>query len=634
MKRIISLFLSFTLITQTILQAGALDDVLDGAMINVTKPQTYTIVDSKGKTVATKFYSGGLTFSFKTDVPPPIFKISPPSLEAGCNGLNIKGMFISLLGLDQLGSMLKNAGASLAWGVAIGLIYSLPGVASAFKMINQWAKDLQKLLANACQSGIAIGQYMASKFGIDKEGMERKIMNAIPDWAKCSQEGSNCVADALGLGDYFNKDGIFSFGADNGELSDKDKIDTINTLLRGLFEADYSLGGKVVYDILKQPGAATLRNSLTGIFGLNDPNETSFEHTKFYLEDGDVISGSGDVRIVGIETLISNLGTGTSSSDASSETTKERARMALWSYLLTYNFMGDVALSDTNSFIETALREYVKDSSKEEEALQELNRLKSMSPVPNITGPGAAIPEDTAAHAIANLLIYGSRESGISALSSPTFEIVKAEEEKSGDTAFTVLLSSDHSSGRNAIDISGYGGLELASLCAIHKKLNIPVGNACDDNGMGNMDFYVEDIDYFIKVIQNSPWKDKNQLTDILIQYNTQMAGIALLDAMYKNMELLTGLNKRFTRTGVSGSDDYHDSNVKGTAPNFQDQAADVELKYMQRISNVVEKAKTYIRENVGGGINTYKEVRSLFRAQELDNKQRALEVSKARSGS
>jgi len=166
------------------IQAFSGDTILDSAMSNFTKPGSFTHTDSHGNVITTDYYTGGVSYSFGTEYPPPIFSVSPPTIEAGCNGINIKGMFVSLLGLDQLGAMLQNAGASLAWGVAVGLIYSLPGVAAAFKMINQWAKDLQKLLGNACQSGIAIGHYLSEKAGIDKEGMEKKLMNQIPDWAK------------------------------------------------------------------------------------------------------------------------------------------------------------------------------------------------------------------------------------------------------------------------------------------------------------------------------------------------------------------------------------------------------------------------------------------------------------------
>jgi len=67
-----------------------------------------------------------------------------------------------MLNLDTLQSMLEQAGASFAWGIMIGLIYSLPGVADAFAKLNQWARFGQNLFSNACNVGISIGKTMGS----------------------------------------------------------------------------------------------------------------------------------------------------------------------------------------------------------------------------------------------------------------------------------------------------------------------------------------------------------------------------------------------------------------------------------------------------------------------------------------
>lgn len=172
-KKIIALSLVAVMSLQTINAS-----VIDRALSNYTPPQSATITDSEGNTVKSMFYTGSFYYRFADSAAPQLlWTFSPPEVEVGCNGFNLKGMFMSLLGIDQFGSMLQNAGTSLAWGVAIGLIYSLPGVASVFKFINQWAKDIQKLLGSACQSGIAIGQAIAANtFGEDVKNSKKVLI--------------------------------------------------------------------------------------------------------------------------------------------------------------------------------------------------------------------------------------------------------------------------------------------------------------------------------------------------------------------------------------------------------------------------------------------------------------------------
>ena len=197
-KKIIALSLVAVMSLQTVNAT-----VLDRALSNYTPPQSATITDSEGNTVKSMFYTGSFYYRFTESATPPLmWTFSPPEVEVGCNGFNLKGMFMSLLGIDQFGSMLQNAGTSLAWGVAIGLIYSLPGVASVFKFINQWAKDIQKLLGNACQSGIAIGQAIAAQgLGEDVRNFEKDVDNTLTGWtlAGSKQEGIKGVGDKLGL---------------------------------------------------------------------------------------------------------------------------------------------------------------------------------------------------------------------------------------------------------------------------------------------------------------------------------------------------------------------------------------------------------------------------------------------------
>jgi hypothetical protein len=175
LKKSLTLSLATAVAGQS-LQAGILDD----SLTNVSASSEIVERDSNGNILRTTYTTPSLYFRFggTSAYPEPIVNVGAPGISAGCGGLSIKGMFGSIIGLDRLEAMLKNAGASLAWGIAVGLIYSLPGIGSAFKMINHWAKKIQQLLANACQSGQVIGMAMADSMGLNNNA----ISNGITEW--------------------------------------------------------------------------------------------------------------------------------------------------------------------------------------------------------------------------------------------------------------------------------------------------------------------------------------------------------------------------------------------------------------------------------------------------------------------
>jgi len=591
--------------------AGDASSILNSAMTNITKPGSYTETDSQGNQISSNFYSGGVSVSFDNSMPPPVFAVSPPSIEAGCNGINIKGMFVSLLGLDQLGAMLQNAGASLAWGVAIGLIYSLPGVASAFKMINQWAKDLQKLLGNACQSGIAIGQYLAKQGGLDKKEAEKTIMNNIPDWAKCGQEGENCVADALGLGDYFDKDGTFSFGGDNNTLTDKDKKDAINKVLRGLYESDYSLGGKLIQKTLEANGVDVVRQFVQQLFGAVSTSNKASRNIDFALTFG---SGISDIY-----SLPLTKGVGTESfSNGVSLTQQRKNDLALFGYILIYNYIGDISLGDMNSLIATALSSYTGDASKKEQALKELESLKSRFPKVSLGGKGGAIPENEAGEKLANFILYGNSQGDVTTLESPIFTMIIQEEEKSADLSYTVIFN--NASLNPTLDVSSFYGVKRSSKCKIYQMAGMQETPDCVGHDL-SVPSLIPNIDRFVKIIKNSPSNKKYDLIDSLVEYNTQLVAQATLNAMYQNMDIMSGFNKKMKN--ISGSD-LKNSNAKGATPDYVKNAILAQEGYLKRMSNILSDAKEKIKADAGD-ITNMQTIVDIFRKQEIENRERGM---------
>lgn len=174
-KRIlISLLLSGVLITNV--NAASLWDS-NSVFNNVTSSHIVTDPISGGT-----FMSGGaIEVRFKTTGSfPPIFQFGAPSLKASCSGITFDAGYAMFMNLERLGQQLSQAGASLAYGVLIGLVYTMPGVEQAFTKLNEWSQWLQGFLADSCNIGMQIGKSLGKTAWRDLEGKANEITNNIP----------------------------------------------------------------------------------------------------------------------------------------------------------------------------------------------------------------------------------------------------------------------------------------------------------------------------------------------------------------------------------------------------------------------------------------------------------------------
>lgn len=103
-------------------------------------------------------FGGSLVVKRPQSVYPQWYHFQAPEISASCSGISFKGMFGSIINFDELEKQFSEAGESLAWGILVGIIYSLPGIGELFSKLDAWAKKIQQMLANACRSGIAIGK--------------------------------------------------------------------------------------------------------------------------------------------------------------------------------------------------------------------------------------------------------------------------------------------------------------------------------------------------------------------------------------------------------------------------------------------------------------------------------------------
>jgi hypothetical protein len=172
-NKIVSSLLVFTIIGTDVLKAS--DSFWDDHTFTNFTPAGSATDPNTG----TKYYTGGsyhVKFRSLTEFQPWV-QVGAPELKVGCRGVDLNLGFGSLINFEQLSKQLQEAGASIAWGVLIGLAYSLPALKQVFDTIQEWAARIQHMLANACNFGKVIGQQIA-----DKSGLKANLKDRVEGW--------------------------------------------------------------------------------------------------------------------------------------------------------------------------------------------------------------------------------------------------------------------------------------------------------------------------------------------------------------------------------------------------------------------------------------------------------------------
>jgi len=183
-KRITVVLVLLSLFLQQAMAIG-LDSVLDGTSVSTS----FGKWDSP-RTGSRYFYGGSYAFAFKhSGIYQPFFQGEPPSAKIGCNAFSLSGGFIALLGIDEIKVMLKNAGATLAWGLMMGLQYSMPALARVFATLRKWAREIQAILQNACNLGKVLMKNHPALKGI-RETISNSYVGKADEWMKDNLEGN------------------------------------------------------------------------------------------------------------------------------------------------------------------------------------------------------------------------------------------------------------------------------------------------------------------------------------------------------------------------------------------------------------------------------------------------------------
>jgi len=190
-KRIVIVMVLFSLFSQQIMATG-LDSVLDGNSVSTS----FGTWDSP-RTGSRYFYGGSYAFAFKQSGKyQPFFQGEPPGAKIGCNGFSLSGGFLALLGIDEIKNMLKSSGATLAWGLMMGLEYSMPALKRVFDTLRKWAREIQAIMQNSCNLGKTLMQNHPSLKGI-RETISDSYVGSVDSWIEDNLEGNMGTVDSF-----------------------------------------------------------------------------------------------------------------------------------------------------------------------------------------------------------------------------------------------------------------------------------------------------------------------------------------------------------------------------------------------------------------------------------------------------
>lgn len=188
-------------------------------------------------TGATYISGGALEVRFKrAGTFPPIFNVGAPSLKASCRGISFDAGYATFMNLERLGQQLAQAGTSVAYGVLIGLVYTMPGVEQAFTKLNEWSQWLQGFLNDSCSIGTNWGKAAGHELWKDTEGIKNDINNGIPspdDYMKKHPDFKDFITTIYNSGTELQK-GEFNSKVSSRVMSDA-KGGVISTYINTLY---------------------------------------------------------------------------------------------------------------------------------------------------------------------------------------------------------------------------------------------------------------------------------------------------------------------------------------------------------------------------------------------------------------
>ncbi len=155
-KTIISLSVATALLLPMSINAG--NAITENLMGNVTKAGSWT----DDRTGVTNYSGGGVVFKFKRNNNfAPWATFQAPSGGVTCNGFSFDLGFVGLMNFDGIEEQLKDASQAFMWGLLTAFKLSTPNLSAVFEYINKIIREIQQMLANACQMGQMLSKQLA-----------------------------------------------------------------------------------------------------------------------------------------------------------------------------------------------------------------------------------------------------------------------------------------------------------------------------------------------------------------------------------------------------------------------------------------------------------------------------------------
>lgn len=134
-----------------------MEDFYSGATLNVTGAGAY-------RTQASNIYAGGGAVLRMPNRNYTLFQVTPPTLKAGCGGIDAWLGSFGFINKDQFIQLLRNVGQNALGALFMTAIESLsPELAGVLKYLQDQAAKMNNLTVNSCQ----LGSQLASSLTTD-----------------------------------------------------------------------------------------------------------------------------------------------------------------------------------------------------------------------------------------------------------------------------------------------------------------------------------------------------------------------------------------------------------------------------------------------------------------------------------
>lgn len=160
-----------------------------GGYANATPPSSY-----KSQT-QNNFSGGGLYVRTPVKPVPPFVTISPPSMNIGCNGIDLTAGSFSFINKAALTGMFQNIGTSLSYAFLLAIKSSMPEMSSLFEYLQDQANKVNQASINACQLTNGIPFVSGDSLSNNLSAMKTHIQGALQNTYSDSNESRTATKD-------------------------------------------------------------------------------------------------------------------------------------------------------------------------------------------------------------------------------------------------------------------------------------------------------------------------------------------------------------------------------------------------------------------------------------------------------